>query len=83
MFQTVTALDIVPRDLTSHVYSAFAQDEFALVEQKLWLTLGSKLDHSNYVGLDAQPNLRLLWMPTAAQKRVDGGRPCGPHPVAS
>jgi iron complex outermembrane recepter protein len=50
---------------TDQLYSAFAQDQIALVVDKLWLTVGSKLVHSAFVGFDVEPTARLLWAPTA------------------
>ena len=53
-------------DPESHDYdlfSAFAQDEIALVEDRLRLTLGSKFEHNDYTGFEIQPNARFLWTP--------------------
>jgi len=42
--------------------NAFAQDEIALVPDRLRLTLGLKLERSSLVsGVNAQPDARLLW----------------------
>lgn len=46
------------RDLT--LANVFAQDSIAL-DDKLQLTLGAKLEHNNYTGLEFQPNARLAW----------------------
>lgn len=48
---------------TDHLASAFLQDEIALLPDRLWLTLGSKLEHNDYTGFEVQPNLRTVWMP--------------------
>jgi iron complex outermembrane recepter protein len=50
-----------------YLYSAFVQDETMLVEERLRLTLGSKVEHNSYTGFEIQPNLRLTWMPAKAQ----------------
>jgi iron complex outermembrane receptor protein len=50
---------------TDQVYSAFAQYQVAVVKDELWLTLGTKLVHSAFVGFDAEPTARLLWTPTS------------------
>jgi iron complex outermembrane receptor protein len=50
---------------TDQLYSAFAQDQIGLVMDKLWLTVGTKLVHSAFVGFDVEPTARLLWAPTA------------------
>ena len=46
--------------LTTNYTSQFVQDEIALVEDELTLTLGSKLEQNPYTGLEYQPNIRLL-----------------------
>lgn len=61
--QTYPTLDILPQQETDHIYSWFLQDKFAVVPRKLWLTLGSKFEHNNYTGFEAQPDARLLWTP--------------------
>lgn len=40
----------------------FLQDEIAMVRDRVWLTLGSKLEHNAYSGFALQPNVRLLWI---------------------
>lgn len=45
-------------------FNAFAQDELALVEERLKLTLGCKFEYNEYTGFEGQPNLRLAWTPS-------------------
>ncbi len=45
------------------MYSAFIQDEISLIEDTLYLTLGSKFEHNDYTGFEVQPTARLLWHP--------------------
>ncbi|HEY4902205.1 MAG TPA: TonB-dependent receptor plug domain-containing protein [Candidatus Sulfotelmatobacter sp.] len=52
---------------TDQLYSAFAQGQIPLAEDRLWLTIGSKFVHSAFAGFDAEPTARLLWAPTARQ----------------
>ena len=52
-----------PDSRTVHLFSGFLQDEITLVEDKLRLTLGSKLEHNDYTGWEVQPGARLLWTP--------------------
>ncbi len=42
--------------------SAFAQDKIALVEDELYLTLGSKFEHNSFTGFEYQPNARIAWL---------------------
>ncbi len=63
----VPTLQFTPPDLTDSRYSAFAQDEVRITPQSLSFTVGAKLEHNNYTGLEFQPNARLLWMPDSRQ----------------
>ncbi|HWG58208.1 MAG TPA: TonB-dependent receptor plug domain-containing protein [Candidatus Acidoferrales bacterium] len=65
--QTIPTLDIAPHQETDKIYSWFGQDKIALVADKLWLTLGSKFEHNNYTGFEAQPDARLLFTPVPHQ----------------
>jgi len=56
-----------PNSSTLNLYSGFLQDEIALVPDSLSLTVGSKLEHNDYTGLEYEPGARLLWTPTAHQ----------------
>jgi iron complex outermembrane recepter protein len=48
-------------DLT--LFNLFAQDQIALVQDRLHLTLGTKLEDNSFTGTEVQPNGRLLWTP--------------------
>lgn len=50
-----------PADHTERQISAFAHDDLTFPNEKLRLTLGSKLEWNSDVGLSLQPNGRLLW----------------------
>jgi iron complex outermembrane receptor protein len=56
-----------PAQKTTQLFSAFAQDEIALVEHRLHLTLGAKFEHNDYTGFEVQPNVRLAWTPSERQ----------------
>ncbi len=45
------------------LFSAFVQDEITLINDTLWLTVGSKFEHNDYSGFEAQPTARLMWVP--------------------
>lgn len=49
------------------LYSAFVQDELELVEDRWFLTLGSKLEHNDFTGFEVQPSARVLFMPDERQ----------------
>ena len=65
--QTVPTLDFTPRHIANNVYSGFVQDEIVLVANKFSLTVGTKLEHNNYTGLEVQPSVRGLWTITPRQ----------------
>ncbi len=46
---------------SDYLYSFFLQDEIALLEKELFLTLGSKFEYQSFTGFEVQPTLRLLW----------------------
>ncbi len=50
-----------------NLFSAFVQNEFAIIEDKLSLTVGSKFEHNDYTGFEFQPSGRLAWTPTEHQ----------------
>jgi iron complex outermembrane recepter protein len=60
---TVGSLNISfnPANRGTNLVGAFLQDEFTVVPERLWLTVGSKLEHNSYSGFALQPNVRMLW----------------------
>ncbi len=65
--QKFATLDFQPHNETDSIYSGFLQDQITIVPNKVALTLGSKFEHNNRSGFEFQPNVRLLWTPTAHQ----------------
>jgi iron complex outermembrane receptor protein len=53
-----------PSQLDLHLYSGFVQDEITLWKKYLKLTVGSKFEHNDYTGYDAEPSGRLSWTPS-------------------
>ncbi|SLM28876.1 TonB-dependent receptor [Desulfamplus magnetovallimortis] len=43
------------------LFSLFVQDEFLLIPDTLWLTLGTKLEHNEVTGSEILPGIRLFW----------------------
>ncbi len=64
--QNAPALGFEPPVLTQQLFSVFLQDEIALTRQAA-LTIGSKLEHNDYTGLEAEPSARLQWTVAPAQ----------------
>ena len=52
-----------PNHDVRHLFSAFLQDEIEVLKDKLYVTLGSKLEHNDFTGVEVQPNVRLGWLP--------------------
>jgi iron complex outermembrane receptor protein len=53
-----------PSRRTDQLYTAYAQDAFSLVPDKLSFIAGAKMLHSSFTGFDVEPGVRLLWTPT-------------------
>ena len=66
-FQTVPSVNFEPHHQTYNIFSGFIQDEIALVPNRLFLTVGSKLEHNSFSGFEIQPSGRLLWVPNTHQ----------------
>ncbi|HKX31320.1 MAG TPA: TonB-dependent receptor [Blastocatellia bacterium] len=62
-----TPVQVFPEKQRNQIFSAFVQNELTLVKNRLRLTVGSKLEHNDYMGYEAQPSARLLWMPSQRQ----------------
>jgi iron complex outermembrane receptor protein len=57
----------VPADLNTQLYGAFIQDEIAIRPDRLYLTVGTKLEHNYYTGINMMPSARIAWTPSAKQ----------------
>ncbi|HXZ12721.1 MAG TPA: TonB-dependent receptor [Candidatus Sulfotelmatobacter sp.] len=56
-------VEMIPVRRTLQVFNAFVQDEFALIPNELYLTLGSKFEHNDYTGFEIMPDARVAWAP--------------------
>jgi hypothetical protein len=52
---------------THYIFNTFAQDEYALVQDKVFLTLGSKFEYNDYTGFEVEPSSRIAWHITSNQ----------------
>ncbi|MBZ5695900.1 MAG: TonB-dependent receptor [Acidobacteriia bacterium] len=57
-------VSLVPADITTQLFGSFLQDEIAIVPDRLYLTIGTKLEHSHYTGFDFMPSARAAWSPS-------------------
>ena len=46
-----------PQSRETHIVSAFLQDEISIIRDRVRLTLGSKFEHNDYTGFEAQPGV--------------------------
>jgi len=53
--------DISPNSRNDQLFSAFIQNEVAVLKDVLFLTLGAKFEHNDYTGFEIQPTARLMW----------------------
>lgn len=64
--------NVNPTRVNDQVFSGFIQDEITLVDNKLWLTIGSRFEHNDYSGFEGQPSAKIMWIPHN-QHRLWGG----------
>ncbi|HZW80245.1 MAG TPA: TonB-dependent receptor [Candidatus Deferrimicrobiaceae bacterium] len=62
-----SGLAFVPYNRTDLLFTAFLQDDIALIANKLSLSVGTKALKTNYTGVQFEPTGRLLWTPTLHQ----------------
>jgi iron complex outermembrane receptor protein len=51
-----------PSDLGIQTFGSFVQDEVAIVPNRLFLTIGTKVEHNHYTGWDLMPSARIAWV---------------------
>jgi len=65
--EVVSGLTFQPAERTDQLLTGYVQDEIPLIEDRLTLTLGTKLLHTNFTGFGAEPSARLAWTPNNRQ----------------
>ena len=60
---TTEVITLNPQQKTTHFFSGFIRNDFALIPDHILFTLGIRLDHNDFTGLEIQPNTRLMWTP--------------------
>lgn len=61
------AITIIDHNIPLNLFSAFIQDEFKIIPDKLTFTLGTKVEHNDYTGFEVQPSTRLMFKPAENQ----------------
>ena len=52
-----------PQSRTDNLWNVFIQDDINLIEDIVWITLGSKFEHNDYSGIEIQPSVRFRVVP--------------------
>jgi iron complex outermembrane receptor protein len=58
---------VTDEDHENHLFSAFVQDEITLVPGRWTVVLGSKFEHNDFTGFEAQPSARVVFKPEQRQ----------------
>jgi iron complex outermembrane receptor protein len=53
--------------LPLNLFSAFIQDAFEIIPDRLTFTLGTKIEHNDFTGVEVQPSARLVFKPAKNQ----------------
>ena len=56
-----------PADLNTQLFSGFVQDEIAVVPERFYFTVGTKLEHNYYTGFGALPSVRATYAASERQ----------------
>ncbi len=60
------ALAFLPARVSRRLFTCFVQEELAFADDRARFTLGSKVEHNDYTGVEYQPSARLIWNPAAS-----------------
>ena len=60
-------LSFTPQNFYENLYSGFLQDKIWVVQDKLALTLGTKIEHNDFTGFEYEPSVRLAYTPDKKQ----------------
>jgi iron complex outermembrane receptor protein len=58
-------ISFTPASRTTQLFSSFVQDEITILPERLYLSLGTKLEHNDYTGFGLEPSGRIAWTPNA------------------
>jgi iron complex outermembrane receptor protein len=61
------AITILDPDVSLHLFSAFVQNEFKIIPDKLTFTAGTKVEHNDFTGIEVQPSARFVFKPAMNQ----------------
>ena len=52
-----------PPNRALQLFDAFGEDEIALIPARLFLTIGTRLEHNDYTGFEVMPSVSASWSP--------------------
>jgi len=58
-------ISFTPASSTTQLFSSFVQDEITILPDRLYLSVGTKLEHNDYTGFGLEPSTRIAWTPNA------------------
>jgi iron complex outermembrane receptor protein len=61
------AVTLLDHEIPLQLFSAFIQDEFRIIPDKLTFTLGTKIERNDFTGIEVQPSVRLVYKPAENQ----------------
>lgn len=61
------SINIRDYEESESIFSAFVQDQIALLPKEVYLTLGSKFEHNSFTGFEVAPSARIAWYPDNKQ----------------
>jgi iron complex outermembrane recepter protein len=64
-FPETLSFGVTPSKADTNLTSVFVQDELQFFENRLNVTIGSKIERSSLAGSDFQPSMRVAWIPGA------------------
>ncbi len=57
-------VSLQPANLATHLFGMFAEDQIAISPNRLYLTVGTKLEHNYFSGFNLMPAASVAWMAT-------------------
>lgn len=63
------SVGFTPPSRRDGLYSGFVQDEIR-ASDSVWFTVGCKLEHNTYTGVEAEPSVRLAWSPPGGRNTI-------------
>jgi iron complex outermembrane receptor protein len=65
---TTSRISFNPADRNTQLFSSFIQDEITILPDRVYLSLGTKLEHNDYTGFGLGPSARISW--TASNRNM-------------